>query len=295
MTRRDGAEPGRRAENAVLALLLVATAAAVAFVVLYVVEPDTQLLGIAIGVAFGLLAAASVLFGKRVVRPEQAVEEYGEWHHEQETADADAIVREVGPGVSRRRLLLGVAGAAGAALGAATLVPVASLGPNVGDKIRETPWSRGRRVVDTKGRPLTADDIEPGTFLTGLPEDADTRDLAASLILVQFPEEQLDLPPDRLAGAPEGILAFSKICTHAACAVSMYRHPLYEPTSPGPALVCPCHYSTFDPRRGARVIFGPAARPLPQLPLTIGPGRELAAAGDFFGQVGPSYSGVRLE
>ena len=76
--------------------------------------------------------------------------------------------------------------------------------------------------------------------------------------------------PARRAGwAPRGIVAYSKICTHAGCAVSLFRSPLSPTTeSGGPALVCPCHYSTFDVLDGGSVEFGPAGRPLPQLPLT---------------------------
>jgi ubiquinol-cytochrome c reductase iron-sulfur subunit len=74
--------------------------------------------------------------------------------------------------------------------------------------------------------------------------------------------------------------------------VNLYRSPLYEPVEPSPALVCPCHYSTFDVRRGAEVIFGPAGRPLPQLPLRIEQG-ALVAAGELSGRVGPAWRGVR--
>ena len=68
-------------------------------------------------------------------------------------------------------------------------------------------------------------------------------------------------------GRRDGIVAYSKICTHAGCAVSLYRVPTFAPVEPKPALVCPCHYSTFDPATGGDVLFGPAGRPLPQLPL----------------------------
>ena len=68
-------------------------------------------------------------------------------------------------------------------------------------------------------------------------------------------------------GRRAGIVAYSKICTHAGCAVSLYRVPTFAPVEPKPALVCPCHYSTFDPAKGGGVLFGPAGRPLPQLPL----------------------------
>jgi len=74
----------------------------------------------------------------------------------------------------------------------------------------------------------------------------------------------------------------------------MFRRPLYPPTTPGPALVCPCHYSTFDPRTGGKVIFGPAGRDLPQLPIAVENGL-LIAAGNFSGPIGPSWWGVRLE
>jgi ubiquinol-cytochrome c reductase iron-sulfur subunit len=88
-------------------------------------------------------------------------------------------------------------------------------------------------------------------------------------------------------------VAYSRICTHAGCAVSMLRYPLYGPHHPRPGLVCPCHYSTFDPLRGAAVEFGPAARPLPQLPLRVNAAGELEAAGDFFDRPGPTYDWVR--
>jgi ubiquinol-cytochrome c reductase iron-sulfur subunit len=88
-------------------------------------------------------------------------------------------------------------------------------------------------------------------------------------------------------------VAYSKSCTHAGCAVSIPRSPLYPPRAPRPALVCPCHYSTFDPAKGADVIFGPAGRALPQLPLSIDPAGNLMAAGELSGDVGPAWRGTR--
>jgi ubiquinol-cytochrome c reductase iron-sulfur subunit len=282
-------------ENGVLALLALASAAAVAFVVLYVVDPNTQLLGLTLGLAFAAMAVSAVVASKALIVRETAVDEYHEYGDEEATEDVAGIVGEPAGGVSRRRLLAGAAGTAGLALGAAAIVPAASFGPNVGDRIRTTPWRRGVRLVDVHGAPVRADDLQEGNFITALAEGAERSELSASLIVVRLAPDQLDLPPDRRAGAPNGILAFSKICTHAACAVSMFRDPLYPPTSPSPALVCPCHYSTFDPRRGGKVVFGPAARPLPQLPLQVNGSGELEAAGDYFGQIGPSYSGIRQD
>lgn len=285
----------RRAENLVLAVLLLAAAAAIAFVAIYVAEPDTQLLGLAFGVALLLLGAAAAVAGKHVVPQERRAEEYPEFGDEQAQADVDEIVREPGSSITRRRLLVGAAGIAGGAVGAAALVPAASLGPNVDARIAATPWRRGLRVVDRDDNPVRATDVTENTFVTGFPEGADKKILAAPLVIVRLPLEDLELPPHRLAAVPDGIIAFSKICPHAGCAISMYRHPRYETTAPSPALVCPCHYSTFDPARGGKLEFGPAGRDLPQLPLEVNAAGELSAAGDFFDTIGPSYARSRLK
>jgi ubiquinol-cytochrome c reductase iron-sulfur subunit len=112
-------------------------------------------------------------------------------------------------------------------------------------------------------------------------------------VVVRLPTAQLRLPDDRRGWAPKGIVAYSKICTHAGCAIALYRKPTFPPVEPRPALVCPCHYSTFDPARAGKVLFGPAGRALPQLPLFVDPAGDLRAAGNFSGPVGPSWWGVR--
>jgi len=113
------------------------------------------------------------------------------------------------------------------------------------------------------------------------------------VIVVRLDPAALELPEERGDWAPQGIVAYSKICTHAGCAVSQYRVPNFAPVEPKPALVCPCHYSTFDPAAGGSVLFGPAGRPLPQLPLVVDGAGELRAGGNFSGPVGPSWWGVR--
>jgi ubiquinol-cytochrome c reductase iron-sulfur subunit len=180
-------------------------------------------------------------------------------------------------------------------MGVALLAPIVSLGPwfNV-DSLYATPWRRGRRLVDFNGRPLAAADIEEKQFYTAFPEGASQDDLGSSLVVVRLDPAALQLPPARARWAPQGILAYSKICTHAGCAISLYRAPLNPPTSPGPALVCPCHYSTFDPATGGTVTFGPAGRDLPQLPLIVDLDGNLRAGGNFSGPIGPSWWGVRL-
>ena len=278
----------RRTENAVAVLLVLASVSLVAFVVLLLADPDTQLLGLTAAAGLALIAAALVLAGKRLVHHEQAVEPRPRLENPDEREAVETRLR-----FPRRRLLLASGGAAGAALTAAAVAPVTALGPAVGTSIVDTPWRRGRRLVDENGAPLTADDVAEGSFVTAFPEGADKRELGSPVVLVREDPASLRLPRGREDWAPEGILAFSKICTHAGCAIALYRAPLYEPTSQPPGLACPCHYSVFDARTGGRVVSGPAGRPLPQLPLEIGADGALRAGGGFSGPIGPSWWGVR--
>jgi ubiquinol-cytochrome c reductase iron-sulfur subunit len=285
--------PSPRAELAVVSLLLVATLCGVGFVVAYFVDPDTQLLGAALAGALLAIGIALVVTSRQLVVTEEVEEPYPTPHPEQQDA-VTQIVAESGSRLTRRRLLGATAGLAGGALGAALIAPVFSLGPVFdASSMYATPWRRGRRLVGVDGAPLRADAIEVGSFSTAFPEGADRAQIAAAVVVVRLDPATLRPPPGREGWAPQGIVAYSKICTHANCAIALYRTPKFPPTQPGPALVCPCHYSTFDPARGAAVLFGPAGRPLPQLPLTIDAAGELRAAGTFSGPVGAAWPGVR--
>jgi ubiquinol-cytochrome c reductase iron-sulfur subunit len=292
------AAPNPGAELVVLLLLLCGTACAVAFIVVYALDrlgSQTQLLGLALGLSCAFFAVAATVFAYRLVPTAEERESYPEPdEHPDDEREVVQIAEESGDRITRGRLLkLGVAGA-GTALGAALVLPALSCGPFLDvDPLRRTPWRRGVRLVDSVGRVLRADDIEEGTFYTAFPHGAPHEQIGAPLVVVRLDPSELNLPNGRTGWAPEGILAYSKICTHAGCAVALYRTPLFEPTSDKPALVCPCHYSTFDPATGGRVLFGPAGRPLPQLPLAIGGDGTLTAAGGFSGAIGPSWWGVR--
>ena len=289
--REVGASAG--AERLAAALLLGSAAASIAFIIVLLSSADTQLLGLAMGLALGLLGAALAVTANRIVPREHALEKRPDLAQPDAGRDVRERLATVGEGVSRRRLLGGAGAVAGTALAAAVAAPVTALGPSVGNSIKDTPWRRGRRLVGEDGQPLTADDVPLGSFVTAFPEGADKRELGSPVVLVREDVKTLRLPPERRNWAPEGILAFSKICTHAGCAIALYRHPLHEPTAPPPGLACPCHYSVFDTRTGGTVVAGPAGRALPQLPLELGPGRELRAAGGFSGPIGPSWWGVR--
>ena len=289
--------PSPRAELFVLTLFGATAACAVAFIVVYAVESiphQTQFLGLSLGLAFAFLAAALVVIGNRLVVTEELEEGYPPPAHPSEQESLEQLVAESGDRMTRKRLLLLGGGAAGAALGAALVAPALSLGPAFEiAPLYRTPWRRGVRLVDDRGRPLRADEILEETFYTAYPEGADREQLGAPLVVVRLQPAELHLPAGRDGWAPDGIVAYSKICTHAACAVALYRKPTFPDVEPRPALVCPCHYSTFDPARGGKVLFGPAGRPLPQLPLEVRCGGELLAGGNFSGPVGPSWWGVR--
>jgi ubiquinol-cytochrome c reductase iron-sulfur subunit len=281
-----------RGELVVAGALVAAAVCAAAFIGVYAFAgADTQLLGLSLGLAFACLSVAAIVAGTRVVDQSSAVEERPRLVDEAAEREVAELGLSAADGVSRRGLLAAAAGAAGATLAGAVAVPLASLGPgDVGRRLGASPWRAGVRLLDVHGTPVSAGELEVGSFLTAFAEGADPRQLASSVVVVRIAESEV---ARRAQWAPRGIMAYSKTCTHAGCAVSLFRYPTYEPTSDPPALVCPCHYSTFDVARGGAVVFGPAGRPLPQLPLSIGAGDELRAAGPLDGDAGPAWFGVR--
>ena len=289
--------PEPRAELLAIGLLVFGAFCAVAFVAVYVLDRlprQTQLLGLSLGLALLSIAAALIVTGKRLVVTEELEDEYPPEEQPEEQEAIAQTVAESGSRLTRRRLFALGLGTAGGALAVALLAPLASLGPGIDlDSFVRTPWRRGRRLVDEDGKPYRAADIEQDTFYTAFPEGADREQLASPLVVVRLPPRDLDLPRENAGYAAAGIVAFSKICTHAGCAIALYRTPLFPEAEPKPALVCPCHYSTFDPATGGTVIFGPAGRKLPMLPLRIDGRGYLRAAGNFDGPVGPSWWGVR--
>jgi ubiquinol-cytochrome c reductase iron-sulfur subunit len=286
-----------RAETAVIVLLLLAALSAVGFVVVYAIDgidSRTQWEGLTLGIALICISAALITTAKHLVVTEEIEEEYPE-PHPQEQEEVAEIVDESDSRLTRKRLLGGAAVAAGGALGAAFVAPVASFGPGLDShRLLETPWRRGTRLVREDNVPVKASDIEQGSFYTAFAEGASHDLIGAPLVLVRLDPKDLELPRRRRSWAPEGIVAYSKVCTHAGCAVALYRKPTFPPEQDKPALICPCHYSTFDPAAGGTVLFGPAGRDLPQLPLTIDGDGNLRAAGNLSGPPGPSWWGVRM-
>lgn len=286
----------RRSEYAVVVLFGCAVLSAVGFIFVYAwFSPrhmPNSLLGICFGLTLLFIASAIALIGLRLVPNEEREDEYPQEHPEQQQAVVEQL-HAAGELITRKRMLLGAGTAAGCALGAAALAPVLSLGPFWNTTaLDKTPWRRGKRLVDQNGTPIRADDVIEETFYTAFPEGADMEEIGAPVVLLHLDPAKLHLQYGRKRWAPRGIIAYSKICTHAGCAVALFRKPTFTPVQPAEALVCPCHYSTFDPYTGATVLFGPAGRPLPQLPLMIDRSGNLRAAGNFTGRVGPAWWNV---
>lgn len=208
------------------------------------------------------------------------------WGHRLATRSPDRQPRRVkGPGLQRRRLLMGL-GAMGAGLAAASIsLPALLRSEAAAARLAETGWRRGTRLVDDEGRLVAAPDIGPGSLITVYPEGR-LGDPRAQALLVGAEPERIRLPEERAGWAPQGMIAFSKLCTHMGCPVGLYQ----EGTG---RAVCPCHQAVFDLLGGGTVVTGPAGRPLPQLPITIDPDGYLVALGGFSDIVGTDFWRIR--
>jgi ubiquinol-cytochrome c reductase iron-sulfur subunit len=275
-------EPKRhRPERPVAVALLCTVLSALGLTVVYWLGGQPQIEGVLLAVALGGFGAALILWDRGLLEQEQ-IEEPRELPSPQAEREAAQTYLEAGSEeIGRRRFLIRLLGAAAAALGLAAVFPIRSLGRAPGLTLFRTSWRPGSIVVDESGTAVAADQLSVGSVITVFPEGHEgSPDSQAVLIRVE--EGALQLTPDRAPGAPGGLVAYSKVCTHAGCPVGLYQTETQQ-------LLCPCHQSTFDVLRGAQPVFGPAARPLPQLPLEIGPDGLLRATSDFTEPVGPGF------
>jgi ubiquinol-cytochrome c reductase iron-sulfur subunit len=249
--------------------------------VVYVLGGQPQVEGILLGVALGSLGIGIVLWAQDLMDTPEVVEErHSAASSPADAADFQAALTEEA-GFSRRRLLVGALLAAFAGLGAALAVPILSLGPAPGAEQFFTSWRTGKRLVRADGTAVRADDLALDSLETVFPEGA-TGAADSQALLIRVPPDVLRLEPDRAGWAPDGFVAYSKICTHAGCPVGLYRATERQ-------LICPCHQSTFDVPTGATPVFGPAGRPLPQLPIRREADGTFTALSDFDAPVGPSF------
>lgn len=170
------------------------------------------------------------------------------------------------------------------------IILFADLGPDLGNSLRHTFWKSGTRLAkDPTGIEVKASDITIGSVFQIIPSGLNPENkeyleekAKAAVLLVRVDPAELNETEERKGWSYQGIVAYSKICTHVGCPVALYEQQTHH-------LLCPCHQSTFDLVNGCKVIFGPATRALPQLPITVDSEGYLIAQSDFLEPVGPSF------
>ena len=271
-------------ERAAAIAFVCSSVASIALAVVYWRGGQAQLEGVALAVITGGMGAGIVLWAKEATPHDEVVEErHSVASTEAEFEEISDEVEESTHLLTRRRLLVTLAGSALAAMGAALLFPIRSLGPRPGKDLKHTPYAGGgKRIVTEDGRPVRPGDLEPDGVLTVWPE-GHTEAADAPTLLIRTRSGQGFVPrTGREDWTVDGIVAYSKLCTHVGCPVGLYQAELGQ-------LLCPCHQSTFDVLDGARPVFGPAARSLPQLPLGLDTDGNLIARDDFSDPVGPGF------
>lgn len=297
----------RRAERQVAMLFGISMVATVIFLIAYFTVPQdaygfvpgigqASLSNLALGVPLGvslLFIGLGVVHWAKTLMPDV---ETAEDRHPQRSSDearADAVATIAGGGTAaqlgrRPMLKYSLAGA----LALVALPPVVqlagSLGPMPGDALSTTFWRKGMRLVrDPELSPIRASDVTLGSSFQVLPEGIDKAEhfleekAKAAVILIGIDPKLIKDAKER-EWAHQGIVAYSKICTHVGCPVGLYERRTHH-------LLCPCHQSTFDVADDCKVIFGPAKRALPQLRITVDAEGYLVAATPFREAVGPSF------
>ncbi len=286
---------------------------AIAFVVIYFAVPRTATvdfgflhanalhmgLGLTLGFAILLIGIAAVQWARQLMGDVEMVDV----RHAATSSPEDrvGILKDLEAGVEEsqisRRKVLGrsLIGALGI-LVLPVLALFADLGPSPTKRVRaatieHTIWAEGIRLVnDITYLPIKATSIEIGQLVNAQPDNLkelegvefNVEKAKAAIIIVRMNPNTIKIPESRKDWGVGGILCYSKICTHVGCPISLWEQQTHH-------LLCPCHQSTFDLGDSGVVVFGPAARSLPQLPITTDSEGYLIARGPFTVPVGPSY------
>jgi ubiquinol-cytochrome c reductase iron-sulfur subunit len=296
----------KRAERQVAAMFTLSIIGTIVFCVSYfAVDSSTTvwlpgigttllqnlLLGLGLGFGLFFIGIGAVHWAKTLMPDEEVVEERHTLRSSDEVREGAVEVMKTGAagaGLGRRPLIKLTLGGALGLFGLPFIVALRDLGPLPGDRLSHTMWKKGSRLVtDPELAPIKAADVTIGSVFHVMPEGIDKvedvleqRAKAAVLLMRLAPE---DIKNSKEQGwGYEGIVAYSKICTHVGCPVGLYEQQTHH-------LLCPCHQSTFDVTEDCKVIFGPAHRPLPQLPITVDTEGYLVATSDFHEAVGPSF------
>lgn len=255
------------------------------------VELSNRFIGLGLFVALFAIGIGAVHWAKTLMPDEERVEERHDLRSSDEDRGAALDILNEGAaeaGLGRRPLIRN------SLLGALALAPLPAvvflrdLGPLPKDKLSVTYWEPGMALVkDPEGGRIKASDLTQGTVVHVMPEGLEEGDphyldekAKAAVLLIRI--DPTLLAEQSQVGAYDGIVAYSKICTHMGCPVALYEQQTHH-------LLCPCHQSTFDITQDCKVIFGPAKRPLPQLPITVDDEGYLVAESGFQEAVGPSF------
>lgn len=262
------------------------------------VRLNNGLLGLGIALALLGIGFGAVHWSRTIMGGHDMVEDRNAGHPPQEKyekrAGAAAVFRAGNEesGFTRRKLIRN------SLIGALVVSPFPAIvlfrdlapaeDPNT--LLKHTMWEKGMRLTrDPDGTPIRAADVTIGSAFHVIPEGLNELEhhkleekAKAAVLLMRLKPEDLQVSPGREGWNYDGIVAYSKICTHVGCPVALYEQQTHH-------LLCPCHQSQFDIKREAAVIFGPAKRPLPQLPITVDDEGYLIAQGDFPEPVGPSF------
>ncbi|MGA8208987.1 MAG: Rieske 2Fe-2S domain-containing protein [Nocardioidaceae bacterium] len=305
----------KRAERQIAAMFGASTIFALLFVVSYLVfdvgdDPtivagfgvSNIALGTCLGMALLLIGVGAIQWARKLMSDVEMVEMRHPASSSTEDREIAVAALNAGiedSGIARRPLVRNSLLGAVAALGLPLIITLGDLGPLPGDKLARTVWRKGMRLVnDVAGTPIKPRDVEIGQLINGEPaifyeNDEEGEPLyegvelnqaktKAAIIIVRMKPEEITPPKGRENWGVAGILCYSKICTHVGCPISLWEQQTHH-------LLCPCHQSTFDLADGGKVIFGPAARAVPQLPIMVDDAGYLVAQSDFTEPVGPSY------
>jgi ubiquinol-cytochrome c reductase iron-sulfur subunit len=305
----------RRAERQVAAMFGLSAVFTLLFCVSYFVfkvgdEPDVIFglgasnvaLGTCLGLALLLIGIGTIQWARKLMADAEIVEYRHPGASSPEDREATLAILAQGAeesGIARRPLIRNTMLGAMSLLGLPAIIALRDLGPLPGDKLYHTIWKKGMRVVqDVDGTPIRPADMEIGQLVNGEPSiffeeneegepkvegvELQVEKAKAAVIIVKMQPDDIKPAKGRENWGVDGVLCFSKICTHVGCPISLWEQQTHH-------LLCPCHQSTFDLADNGRVIFGPAARAVPQLPLAVDDEGYLIATSDFTEPVGPSF------
>ncbi|MFB7915100.1 Rieske 2Fe-2S domain-containing protein [Streptomyces sp. NPDC056061] len=297
----------KRSERTVALLFTLSMLATVGFIASYVIFPVDKIvyiwpfghvsalnfsLGLTLGVALFTIGAGAVHWARTLMSD---VEVADDRHAIEATPEVKAkVLADFAAGaqesaLGRRKLIRNTMFGALALVPLSGVVLLRDLGPLPEKKLRNTLWGKGKQLINMNTmQPLRPEDVIVGSLTFAMPEgltedaeDFNNQIAKAALMIVRIHPADIKDKRER-EWAHEGIVAFSKICTHVGCPISLYEQQTHH-------VLCPCHQSTFDLSDGARVIFGPAGHALPQLRIGVNSEGNLEALGDFEEPVGPAF------